>query len=92
MSIGNDLFLRSPRHKDKHGGCCDAPHALDAMFDCCHLAVDECGVCGGEGSSCAISAVVTLVVPFSGALVDKLSGRLLVMGLEMRQAHGHEKS
>jgi hypothetical protein len=63
------------RNKDKHGECCASPHALDASFECCRLAVDECGVCGGDASTCAVSAVVRIMVPYSEQVVDKRSSK-----------------
>eukprot|EP00873_Tetraselmis_striata_P034558 jgi/Tetstr1/454822/TSEL_041702.t1 len=45
---------------DRFGGCCVRPSQLDAKAECCSVAVDECGVCGGQGSTCALAANVTV--------------------------------
>lgn len=47
----------------RDGSCCPKPGSLDANFDCCGGAVDECGVCWGEGSTCLVVLPVTLRLP-----------------------------
>eukprot|EP00873_Tetraselmis_striata_P041711 jgi/Tetstr1/461975/TSEL_007048.t1 len=58
---------------DRFGECCYSPAALDAKRDCCWDGVDECGVCGGNGNTCATSAVVRVSTPFRSGLDDKTS-------------------
>jgi hypothetical protein len=58
---------------DRFGECCYSPAALDAKRDCCWDGVDECGVCGGNGNTCATSATVRVSTPFRSGLDDKTS-------------------
>jgi hypothetical protein len=59
---------------DRFGGCCTPPALLDAKAECCENgAVDECGVCGGQGSTCSLVANVT--VGLSAGMSDGSSSR-----------------
>jgi hypothetical protein len=50
---------------DARGVCCAGP--LDARGVCCDAgAVDECGVCGGVGDSCALTLRLDLPPPAAG--------------------------
>jgi hypothetical protein len=57
---------------DRYGDCCAT--TLDAKLECCATAdVDECGVCGGDGSSCALAALVRISTPARPGLDDPSS-------------------
>lgn len=55
--------LIAPCPLDVNGTCCPSPATLDAERACCRdmFGVDECGVCGGRGSSCAKRVLVQVV-------------------------------
>jgi hypothetical protein len=52
---------------DKEGACCFSPGLLDASKTCCYENVDACGVCGGNGDSCATEFIVRVTVPANAA-------------------------
>ena len=56
--------------------CCFAPFQLDARFECCKepSGVDECGVCGGTGQTCAISFSTRVGIP-AGADVSSSTSK-----------------
>lgn len=56
---------------DATGACCvvdDASGFLTGTRQCCHSSalVDDCGVCGGDGSSCTRRVLGTLALPVFG--------------------------
>eukprot|EP00873_Tetraselmis_striata_P011456 jgi/Tetstr1/431720/TSEL_021244.t1 len=66
---------------DKEGSCCFSPGVLDASKSCCYEAVDACGVCGGNGDSCATEFLVRVTVP-----ADAPAGRPSVADVTARVA------
>lgn len=45
--------LCDAKQRDRFGGCCPKPWEMDASRVCCFAKVDECGVCGGDSSTCS---------------------------------------
>ena len=71
---------------DRFGECCYSPAELDAKRDCCWDGVDECGVCGGTGSTCGTQATVRLQVPPNRRIEDKTSPAFTALLTDMRVA------
>ena len=76
---------------DRHGDCCMPPAALDASMACCHASsgVDACGVCAGERSTCATTALLRVAAPsslevkaFVGNVQEIVSGILIDEGVD----------
>eukprot|EP00873_Tetraselmis_striata_P025923 jgi/Tetstr1/446187/TSEL_003588.t1 len=69
---------------DRYGDCC--PTTLDAKLECCSSgAVDECGVCGGDGSTCALSALVRVSTPARPGLDDPSSDAFQAMLADFKE-------
>ena len=71
---------------DRFGECCYSPAELDAKRDCCWDGVDDCGVCGGTGSTCGTQATVRLQVPPNRRIEDKTSPAFTALLTDMRVA------
>lgn len=57
---------------DCRGQCCAAPGRLDARLECCQDRVDECGVCAGDATSCAIGGNITVAMKQQGLSADRV--------------------
>jgi len=69
---------------DRYGDCCAT--GLDAKMECCSAgAVDECGVCGGDSSTCALSAVVRVSTPARPGLEDPSSAAFQAMLADFKE-------
>lgn len=55
----------APCPTDNDGNCCAAPAQLDALRRCCQdvHGVDDCGVCGGRGITCAVTVLLQVAAP-----------------------------